>query len=102
MNPKKTLFFYSTVIFLLTACASSIDRDANSKNNSGIEMPEIEVTKSELAQKLGVTGCVEFFKGDYQKASDAFLILERLVPDWEGYAEGVLRQGKSFDAQLCF
>jgi len=102
MSPSKTLFLTSTIIFLLTACGSTIDKGQDIKNNTGVGPEEIDRTKSELAQKLGVTGCVAFFRGDYQEASDAFRILGQLVPEWEGYAEGVLRQGKSFDAQLCF
>jgi hypothetical protein len=40
--------------------------------------------------------------GDYPNASRWFRILEAIVPTWEGYADGVLREGKNFDAALCY
>jgi hypothetical protein len=40
--------------------------------------------------------------GDYQNAARWFRILEAIVPEWEGYAAGVLREGKSFDAARCY
>jgi hypothetical protein len=40
--------------------------------------------------------------GDYPNAARWFRILEAIVPEWEGYAAGVLREGKNFDAARCY
>jgi|688.fasta_scaffold253243_1 hypothetical protein len=61
-----------------------------------------EELESQYAQKLGVTACVEFGGGNYENAARYFRILEAIVPAWEGYADGVLREGKSFDARNCY
>jgi hypothetical protein len=61
-----------------------------------------EELQSEYAQQLGVRGCTAFMAGDIQRASEVFRILEQIVPEWRGYGEGVLREGKAFNAQRCF
>ena len=61
-----------------------------------------EELESQYAQKLGLTACVEFMGGHYENAARYFRILEAIVPEWEGYSQGVLRDGKAFDAKLCY
>lgn len=74
--------------------------------SEGFPEPEktmsFEELESQYAQKLGVTACVEFGGGNYENAARYFRILEAIVPAWEGYADGVLREGKSFDARNCY
>ena len=75
---------------------------------SGQSIPEPERTmsfeelESAYLQRVGVNGCMAFFGEDYQKASYWFRIIEAVVPAWEGYSQGVLREGKAFDAQRCY
>ena len=81
---------------VLTGCGSS----------EGFPEPaptlSFEELESQYAQKVGVTACVEFMGGHLENAVHYFRILEAIVPTWEGYADGVLREGKSFDARLCY
>jgi uncharacterized lipoprotein YajG len=58
--------------------------------------------QSNYAQQLGLRGCTAFMVGDMTRAFEAFRILEKIVPDWEGYAAGVIQEGASFDANLCY
>jgi hypothetical protein len=61
-----------------------------------------EELQSAYIQKVGAAGCVAFFEGDYKNASYWFRIIEAVVPEWEGYSQGVLRDGKAFDAKRCY
>ena len=55
-----------------------------------------EDLQSAYIQKVGIAGCMAFFSGDYKKAAHCFRIIEAVVPEWRGYAEGALRDGKAF------
>ena len=61
-----------------------------------------EELQSAYIQKVGVSGCVAFFDGDYKSAARWFRIIEDVVSGYEGYADGVLRDGKAFDAAHCY
>jgi hypothetical protein len=90
---------------IVIVCLSML---ALSACGGGQDFPEPEPTmsfeelESRYAQMLGVTACVEFGGGNYENAARYFRILEAIVPAWEGYADGVLREGKSFDARNCY
>ena len=83
-------------ILVLSGCSHSKDYPEPEQTMS------FEELESQYAQKLGVTACVEFMGGNYKNAARYFRILEAIVPAWEGYADGVIREGKSFDARNCF
>ena len=61
-----------------------------------------EELQSAYIQKVGAAGCVAFFEGEFKNTSYWFRIIEAVVPEWEGYSQGVLRDGKAFDAQRCY
>ena len=84
------------LLVLLTACGQSSDFPDPAPSLS------FEELQSQYAQKVGGAACTAFMVGDYQNAARWFRILEAIVPEWEGYAAGVLREGKSFDAARCY
>lgn len=61
-----------------------------------------EDLQSEYAQQLGIKGCMAFISGQYSAASEYFRILATIVPEWEGYDIGVLKEGKNFKAERCY
>jgi hypothetical protein len=87
----------SLSIFALSGCGSS---------ESSFPAPSPSLSFEELQsayiQRVGTAGCTAFFVGDYKNAAHWFRIIEAVVPEWEGYADGVLREGKAFDAARCY
>ena len=83
-------------ILALSGCGGSSDFPEPAPSLS------FEELQSQYAQEVGGAACVAFMAGDYANASRWFRILEAIVPTWEGYADGVLRDGKNFDATLCY
>lgn len=80
----------------LTSCGST---EALPEPEPTLSFEELQ---SQYANQVGAIACVQFMGGNYEGASRYFRILEAIVPTWEGYADGVLREGKSFDARLCY
>lgn len=91
----KIAFAYLSLL-LLAGCGSSNPTPSPTPSLS------FEELQSQYMQKVGAAGCTAFMVGDYENAARWFRIIEQVVPEWEGYADGVLREGKSFDAGLCY
>jgi hypothetical protein len=96
---KKALLVLGALlsIVFLSACGSSSMTEPTPTPSLSFE--ELQ---SQYVQELGAKGCIAFMSGQYQIASKYFFTLETIVPEWSGYAAGVLRKGKAFDAALCF
>jgi hypothetical protein len=86
-----------SLIFGLSGCGS-----ASTPEPTPTPSLTFEDLQSQFAQQLGVKGCMAFMSGQYQVASNYFHILATIVPEWEGYDIGVLREGKAFNAARCF
>lgn len=91
---------------LLVGCSAPETSSESERPLSRIELQKaydqsFEELQSAYSQKVGRIACTEFFGGNLDNAARYFRILEAIVPTWEGYADGVLREGAAFEVSLC-